>query len=202
MQVTNLNFSDEEKAALSEQNFFLLKNSASKKVVELMGGIESRIKEDLKKYTFNVEDLNVKIGKIFRGENYLLFPYVVLDYPKLFSTKSIFAFRTMFWWGHEFSFTLHLQGDALDIFKGALDKNLEMLSGKEVYLCVNDTPWQYNFEKDNYLPVENILAGKEEFLSKSFVKISRKIDVKLINEMPDYCLETFNLFASVILTDI
>src|SRR5688572_30593643 len=46
--------------------------------------------------------------KISRGENYKGLPYLILDNPRFFDKQDIFAIRTMFWWGHFFSITLHV----------------------------------------------------------------------------------------------
>ena len=40
--------------------------------------------------------------KISRGEQYLGLPYVMLDYPRIFSKENVFAIRTFFWWGNYF----------------------------------------------------------------------------------------------------
>lgn len=198
VQVTKLNFSEAERNALEEKEFFLLKSSATKKIVELFGEMELRIKEELENYDFDIEGLNVTTGKIFRGENYRLFPYVVLDYPKLFSTRTVFAFRTMFWWGHEMSFTLHLQGEAWERYRKVVKKNAGQLTDREVFYCVNESPWQYNFETDNYLPVGKTTDGLEKSLDKNFMKLSRKIPLSRLDEAVNVCVETFRLFADLL----
>lgn len=197
VQVTNFNFTPEEVAALCERNFFLLKNSATQKVINLLGLLEKEMKKEMKRYPIDVKELNKSSGKIFRGENYKHFPYIMLDCPRLFSTHSIFAFRSMFWWGHEFSFTLHLQGEALEKCRKSLYDNFNLLSGKEVFYCINDTPWQYNFDKENYLPFENVKDRREELLTKPFIKVSRKLNVDAHENVYEYGIESFKLFMGI-----
>lgn len=198
MQVTNFNFSQGEASAICERNFFILKNSATQKIIDLFALLEKEMKNELMLYPIDVNELNSSTGKIFRGENYRSFPYIVLDYPRLFSTNSIFAFRSMFWWGHEFSFTLHLQGQAFEKYKKSLNENFSHLPGKEVYFCVNDTPWQYNFDKENYLPLEEIIDRREELFTKPFIKISRKLNVDEYANAYDYAIESFKLFIGLL----
>jgi hypothetical protein len=198
VQVTNFNFSPEEEAAICERDFFLLKNSATKKIMDIFAQLEKNIIKGIKNYPIELTDLNKSKGKIFRGENYRLFPYILLDCPRLFSTRSVFAFRTMFWWGHEFSFTLHLQGEALDKYRNAAFKNFDSLSDKEVYYCINDTPWQYNFEKENYVLSDNIESRREELLTKPFIKLSRKLNADSHQKVLDYGMDTFKLFMGLI----
>jgi hypothetical protein len=198
VQVNNFNFSQEEVTAINERAFFLVKNSATKKVMELFGAIESEMKLWIRGNDFDIADLNISSGKIFRGENYKLFPYILLDYPRLFSKESIFSFRTMFWWGHEFSFTLHMEGAALDKNRNSLIKNIETLKDKNVFFCIHDSPWQYDFSKENYLPLEDIENIIQLLNEKSFIKISRKLPSSFHEEVFKFSLETFQLFLSLI----
>jgi len=198
VQVNNFNFSQEEAAAISERDFFIVKSSATKKVIDLFGAIEKEMKEWMAGQDFGLKDLNISSGKIFRGENYKLYPYILLDYPRLFSKQSVFSFRTMFWWGHEFSFTLHLEGEALDHFRDSLVTQIEKLKGKGVYFCVNDTPWQYNFTTENYLFLDELSEVNDLMRDKPFIKISRKMTVDSHEKVYNYCMDTFKLFLSVL----
>ena len=198
VQVNKLNFSQAETAAMLDREFFQLKSSATEKVVELFGNLERGLREKVAWIDLNFDDINVASGKIFRGENYRKYPYVVLDYPRQFSKQSIFSFRTMFWWGHEFSFTLHLQGDSLEKYRKTIFNNSETLNGQDVFFCVNDTPWQYFFEKENYLPIEELSNRSEEILTKPFIKLSRKLPVDAQEKVQQYCYETFKLFLDLL----
>src|SRR5205085_6167099 len=137
------------------------KHNATQKILELFGDLERTLKAEDLLHELHFDNLEKTTGKIFRGENYRKLPYVVLDYPKLFSADNVLAFRTMFWWGNEFSFTLHLQGRALDKFRAAIEKNIHTLQHKQFYFCVNDSPWQYSFTADNYLPLDELLSDSE-----------------------------------------
>ena len=198
VQVTNFNFSPEEEAAISERNFFLLKNSATQKIIELFGQLEVEITNEIQQLPIDLKEMNFSRNKIFRGENYKLYPYIILDCPRIFSISNVFAFRTMFWWGHEFSFTLHLQGDALEIYRKSLSNNFNILSNNEVFFCVNDTPWQYDFNKENYLPFENIIDRKQELLTKPFVKLSRKLNINSHTKVCKYGIDSFKLFMKLL----
>ncbi|HQW24051.1 MAG TPA: hypothetical protein PLI47_12175, partial [Bacteroidia bacterium] len=62
-------------------------------MVELFGQLEVELKKVVSASGLQVDNLNVSSGKIFRGENYRGFPYVLLDCPRLFNRESVFAFR-------------------------------------------------------------------------------------------------------------
>jgi hypothetical protein len=198
VQVTNLDFTDEEITALTDTDFFIIKDRVLTKIISFFGLLEEDLKKKFPEFEIGVNGLISSGGKVFRGENYKLHPYVVLDCPRLFSSQSVFAFRTMFWWSHEFSFTLHLQGEALEDKRDILLENIEGLFNKNVFWCVNNTPWQYNFDTENYQPIELISDLKEIILSKPFIKLSRKLKIEENRKASDYCLETFKLFMGTL----
>ena len=117
-----------------------------------------------------------------------------LDFPRVFGTESIFAFRCMFWWGNHFSFTLHLQGEAYSEQAARLAENKSRLEGKGYYLCVNASPWEYHFGPDNYKPLEEISASAfalNSMSQKSFIKISRRLELDDYKAIVSFGSETF-----------
>ena len=163
----------------------LTKASALKKVNLLLGNTLDRLKEKVQTSNFEFhQDIRSQSGKISQGENYNMLPYQVLDYPAHFEKTDIFALRTMFWWGHFFSVTLHLQGESLVKYRSSLLTNFDQLLKEELYIAVGNTPWQYHYEPDNYLPLEpehiSIIEQGE------FVKLSKKIPVNEFSKLPDF----------------
>jgi hypothetical protein len=193
-----MKFTPAEIAVMCDQDFFLRKDSVTGKLLEVFGEIESELRSELTGFKTITKDFNFSNGKIFRGENYKRFPYIVLDYPRIFSADSVFAFRTMFWWGHEFSFTLHLQGKALDKFREAIKKGLDSLKNKQVYFCVNDTPWQYHFEKENYWLIEEVQELENKVADAKFIKLSKKIPVESFNILYNSSIDTFKVFLEIL----
>lgn len=137
--------------------------------------------------------------KIFKGENYKGYPYLNMDFPRVFGTESIFAFRSMTWWGHPFSFTLHLQGEAYSALAGRLIVNINKLKGKGYYVCVNTSPWEYHFGRDNYLPIDEINLSDVPFNpgdKKSFIKLSRRLNLDDYQAIVPFGSETFRELIS------
>ena len=193
-QGTKITFSEAELDAILYPDFFYTKHAALQKVMELLSETEKVLREIVEKHPFLGEHTNIVSPKIFRGENYRKLPYMVLDYPRRFSTETIFAFRTMFWWGKEFSFTLHLQHAALDHFRNAIAKNISMLAGKQFYYAVYKTPWEYHFDPENYIPLDDLMKKADftnEMLSAPFIKLSRKIPIAEFEKAGNYAGETF-----------
>jgi hypothetical protein len=192
-QGTKITFSEAELDAILHPDFFYTKHAAMQKVMELLSETERILREIIVKHPSFAEHTNIDSPKIFRGENYRKLPYMVLDYPRRFSTETIFAFRTMFWWGKEFSFTLHLQHAALEHFRNSIIKNISELAGNQFYYSVHKTPWEYYFEPDNYRPLDDMLKEpdfKNELQSAAFVKLSRKIPIGDFENVSSYAGET------------
>lgn len=187
-------FTPTELETLHNTDFFSVKTSATKKIEHLFTVVYNEIKNVIEKENLSFpKEVDVQEGKLFRGENYLSLPYLMLDYPKHFSKESVFTFRTMFWWGNFFSCTLHVQGKALDKYRNALIKNLSSLRKKNIYICINNNPWQYHYKKENYLPVDKLpdTELKKLLLEKEFIKLSRKISIKDYKKISKFARESF-----------
>lgn len=187
-------FTPTELETLHNTDFFSVKTSATKKIEYLFTVVYNEIKNVIEKENLSFpKEVDVQEGKLFRGENYLSLPYLMLDYPKHFSKESVFTFRTMFWWGNFFSCTLHVQGKALEKYRNALIKNLSSLRKKNIYICINNNPWQYHYKKENYLPVDKLpdTELKKLLLEKEFIKLSRKIPIKDYKKISKFARESF-----------
>ena len=92
---------------VTDPAWILTKNSAIGKVVALFGELSGEWREMM----------GSRVGwgdpRISRGEQYKGLPWVMLDYPRVFGKENVLAVRTMFWWGHYFTVTLHLKGEYL-----------------------------------------------------------------------------------------
>jgi hypothetical protein len=205
VQDTKLTFSREEMDAISDSRFFFVKHEATQKIHALFGELEKELMKRISGYSFlGTAGLQVKDkGKIFRGENYQLLPYILLDCPRLFTTETVFSFRSMFWWGNEFSFTLHIQGKALEIFRESIRRNITILEGENFFFCVNDTPWQYSFDKKNYRLLDEMLHHdpvelNRQLTAKTFLKFSRKIELGKYRESIPIGIDTFEKLMEVL----
>ena len=190
-----LNFSAKELSYLQNTDFLLTKWEMMQRVKQLMREAEKLIRKDIHRFQeIFPEGTLDRAGKISKGENYHRLPYVVLDYPRNFSKKNIFAFRTMFWWGHYFSATLHLQGDYLNLYKQQLISNLSELQSAGYYICVHDNPWEYHFNTDNYQPLENFnVADFQTVLDRRvFTKLSRPLSLEAWVTLPNFARDTFS----------
>ncbi|MBO9732979.1 MAG: hypothetical protein J7623_30330 [Chitinophaga sp.] len=175
----NFDLTPEEATLVGSAHFIQLKNSAIDKVMGLMGNLERALAayDRDTDFPFQPEWL-LQGGKISKGEQYKGLPWVMLDYPRFFHKTGIFAFRTMFWWGHYFSATLHLAGNVKAHFSTALREAYLKLAEAGFQVYVQENPWEHDFENGNYCFIDTLsldewktLVSRHDFikLAKPFV---------------------------------
>lgn len=187
----------EELQLIRDKKVLLTKNDIISKVGELLSETWDSLKKISENSRFPFPDQNlITSGKISKGENYLGLPYQVLDYPALFTSKNVFAFRTMFWWGNFFSATLHLQGASLEFYRDKIIENISSLEYQNIFIGIGETPWHYHFEPNNYEPVS---IEHSKFMKKcSFLKLSKKIELQRWPELPSFSSEYFRLILAIL----
>jgi hypothetical protein len=192
-----MHLTEKELLILQDRGFLLTKATLLERINELLGQTREELKGCIESSNFPFPaGTDLIKGKISKGENYKNLPYMVLDYPTLFSKESIFAYRTMFWWGNFFSATLHLEGMALKYYRNSITLNLDKLLKKGVYIGVGDTPWQYHYEEDNYIILNE--THRDFITNCKFLKLSKKIELKKWNEVPEFSTNFFQLMLSVL----
>ena len=188
----------------SNIEFFLYKKRATDKIQKQFHLLRDEIYKEIQGCKNTIpNDADTITARIFKGENYKGLPYIMMDYPRLFNKTDVFAFRNMCWWGMHYSFTLHLSGAPLNDFRNKIALNINHLEGKEVYYCINDNPWQYHYEKDNYWNMDDLLTDssfdiKENIMERDFIKLSRKIPIDSWDEILVSGAETFKLFMDIL----
>ncbi|MGB1241473.1 MAG: hypothetical protein ACPG49_03055 [Chitinophagales bacterium] len=190
-------FSSQEMTILSDRNFLLTKKVALTKIMRLLGNLAQDLQQLPIHQNFQFpKGTDTKRGKISKGENYKGLPYMVLDFPKLFNKKNIFTYRSMFWWGNSFSFTLHIGGDYALQYQENILKNLKTLQQSEVFFCVNNTPWEYDFEAENYCNIADLdsIHVEEYIAANGFIKLSRSLPLQDWERVTCYGSSTYQLF--------
>lgn len=188
-----IQLSPEESGLVNNTQWILTKHVIIQKVYDMFGELNELFKKEAEPYHYLFPD-NIKYqsGKISQGNNYLLLPYVILDYPSFFWKERVFAIRTLFWWGNFFSVTLHLSGIYKEKFAIDSSSTLSYLQKNNYYLCINEDEWQHHFEKDNYIAARSItVTDFEAIKEKKFLKISKKISLSDWKNADEFLLQTF-----------
>ena len=181
LQATKITLSAQEKQLIGNSEWILIKHAVINKVIELLNNMLVHFKQTVETgMHFLPAELRTAAPKISKGENYLSLPYVILDYPKFFYKKDVFAIRTMFWWGNFISCTLHLGGRYKILFQENIIKNINKKILDGLYLCINENEWQHHFGEDNYKSILAFTNDEIELLIKKqpFIKIALKYNLE------------------------
>ena len=145
--------------------------------------------------------LNFSISpKISKGENYLGLPYVILDHPRISKDQNLFFVRSMFWWGHFFSSTLHLSGDYKEKGSPKLQTAYDLLSGNNYFVGINADPWQHHFGEGNYKRIKDL--SKTAFATvleeSAHIKIAAFWPLQQWNKAANNLIESWKLLTGLI----
>ena len=182
---TKITLSDAELAIVQETEWILTKHRIFTTVFSLFNDGLEGIKESISQNkNLAMPEILSAIPKIYKGENYRLFPYVIMDYPAVFSKQNIFALRAMFWWGHFFSITLVISGKYKEAFGQNILSKLKNAPGC-FYICVNEDEWEHNFDTENFIEMADAsIKIIEKILDKTFLKIALRYPLTQWNDMP------------------
>ena len=202
MNPAKIRLSQTEMELVNNADLILTKNAILKKVNELLGNQQAKQQQYVKLHAAGLpEKVSGSSPKISKGENYQGLPYLILDYPRLFEHENIFAVRTMFWWGHFFSVTLHLSG----IYKKEAEEKLiasyKAIRENGYYFYINEDQWGHHFENNNYVLLSEL--NKNDFeksvRENSFVKLANKISLQQWDNaeeiLQDYFKEIIEILA-------
>jgi hypothetical protein len=183
-EASKLTFSAEELQLVTNTSWILTKRTVIDKVCSLLGGQSAFLQQQVRTAALPAAIINSS-PKIAKGENYRQLPWVMLDYPRMFDKENVFAIRTLFWWGHFFSVTLHLSGSYKKQFENKLAANIPLLKAHHFFICINEDVWQHHFNEDNYLPAAALHEEeiRNVFARAAFIKIAFRHPLQQWSEM-------------------
>jgi hypothetical protein len=185
MNPAKIRLSAKETELVTNTEWILTKNGILQKVNLLLAALQVQQEKIIKTHADLLPAAVTQSSpKISKGENYKGLPYLVLDYPRLFTKEDTCAVRTMFWWGHFFSITLQLSGVYKKQFELKIIAAYELLKQKNFFYSPNQDEWEHHFEEDNYVPLSQVT--KEQFAlyvtGHSFLKIAANISLQQWDE--------------------
>ena len=134
-------------------------------------------------------------AKISRGENYRGLPWVILDYPRIFGREDVLAIRTMFWWGHPFSVTLHLKGRYQALYVPVIERRSARLAEAGFQAGIGADEWRHEHAPDNYAPLAEVGHGG---MDRPFVKLSAAVGLDRWAEAPELLTALFGVLAATL----
>jgi hypothetical protein len=201
MDIANLALSTKELQLVSDSSIIFTKNAIINKVCALFDDLSNSYLSE----TLNASTLSTISPKISKGEQYQGLPYVMLDYPRLFSKEDVLAIRTFFWWGNFFSITLHLKGKYQKKCIEPILKNFEMLKENNFYVSSTTNEWEHHPVIGNSLNVKNLdyTTFEKIAVEHPFLKISKTFPLNLWENSIPLLKEEFILLINCLnLTNI
>jgi hypothetical protein len=200
MEATKILLSADELNLVQNTHWLLTKNNIIEKAKAMFGGLAASMQDEINANAHKLpEIIHLFSPKVFKGEYYQGLPYVMLDYPRVFTKEDVLAIRTMFWWGNFFSVTLQLKGSYRQLYGDKLLQNRELLAAKGFYVSVSEDEWRHDFQPDNYVPVELNSDKLEQAIKGPFVKLAAKIELSHWNDalqlVGEYQLAMIRLLA-------
>ena len=196
MSKAKVRLSAKEQELVVNADWILTKNAIIQKVNAFFGEVCETYQGLVAANPALASDPAFAIGpKISKGDQYEGLPWVMLDYPRVFSVKDVFAVRTFFWWGNQMSITLQLQGKYQQFYSNAIQQYFFLRAGNPHaqypwFVCINpDDPWQHHFREDNYVPAAQFPPAA--FAQLPFLKLAKKIPLEEWDDMEFFLQETF-----------
>jgi hypothetical protein len=178
--------------------WILTKNKIVIKICDLFSMLAKEMESDLLQISLPQEIMRTT-AKISKGENYKGLPYIVLDYPRLFTKENVFAIRTLFWWANYFSITLHLKGVYMEMFLEKIKKNKSLFAENDFFINTTNE-WQHSLHESDYVLLKHADASaiEKNFLQNDLLKLSAKVELNKWNQSQQLILQLFRKIISVL----
>jgi hypothetical protein len=180
---TKILLSEEELSLVQNTHWLLTKNNIIEKAKSMFGSLATTLQNEVEQQKDKLPEATLLFSpKIFKGEYYQGLPYVMLDYPRIFTRDHVFAMRTMFWWGNFFSVTLQLKGSYQQLFAPVLMDKTAKLARRGFYICVSTDEWRHVFEPGNYERIQPTCTNLDMAMEGAFVKIAVQVPISQWND--------------------
>lgn len=182
-----INLSELESTLISNPEWILVKNQILQKVTRLFAELAELYLSNPANANLPEEIISIP-PKISKGDQYKGLPYLVLDFPRFFDKKHVFAIRTFFWWGNYFSATIHLKGRYRELYA---EKILNMMSGNqktEWMINISEEEWIHDLtETEHWMKFSE--ADRDKVKKSDLFKISAAIPVLKWDEAGNFLSE-------------
>lgn len=176
MQGSKVMFSESELKLVADKEVILTKMQIIEKVYEAFGKLGNLNFDAYQLLSLRFPELYQSIPKISKGEFYEGFPWVMLDFPKVFNKKEgHFAVRNFFWWGHGFYFQLHFSGQYLTFHEPLLlhPDFRELIDAYNVYAGQPEDPWVHKLPQIGLQKISDLgRLAKSDTYFKMIIPVS------------------------------
>lgn len=174
---------------ISNKKNFELKQATDEAIAELLHlsrqEILKLIADNSKKYQIPKEASHMP-RKINKGNNHKGYPFMVSDFPCVFSADHVFSFRIMVWYGQSITISLMLSGRFQEdyIIPKPLIKvgNYQMMKSRSL--------WSDSYQNEaRYLDEYNIKDTEQK--PSNSLQLFRQIDIGRVSDLPELTKNCF-----------
>lgn len=185
--MANVMLSDRELEMVTNAELILTKNRIIQRVMELFGNVSASaqtiLASGLLKGLPEVQAIGPKISK---GEQYQELPWVMLDYPRLFSNQHVLAIRCFFWWGNYVSVVLHLKGDYMEKHRAALQVSVW---AEGTLFDTGHDEWNNDLIHPDFQPIAQVPAAVWQ--ERSYLRIATKIPLSEWDHIESFLINQY-----------
>lgn len=197
--MTKIQLSANEMQLVTDPSWILTKHRVIAKVYHLFGALSDQMQAFL---AVNSSVLPAEIfqlpPKISKGEQYEALPYVVLDYPRLFSKVDVFAIRCFFWWGNYFSITWHIKGKFQRQYQEQIVAAIQTNQLPHHYCSMAGNEFNFDLNgKDYALTSAMGASGFSSIQDAPFLKISYRVAFEHWNTAQEQLMKAFQHFITI-----
>ncbi len=198
-------FTAEETSLLADQHFFRAKAQIMAKMRHSLSATHAALKEEVSSTSLlTPPGFNQATCQFVKGEHLESFPYQYLDFPKHFHNSNVFAFRTLFWWGHHVVCALLLEGEGIKQHKARIVDRFHQLAGQGLELSLAPTLWEWKRGEGYTLPITHDRKAQiaAVLAERSFLKIVRFLPFTdpraQSGHVPEFSRETFRAILPIV----
>lgn len=200
-QQPSIVFDQQETDLMYDPALFPLKRRINHKLYALFEQLKNLLKDTSIHREFNFPaDCDTVTGKISQGENHQAYPWVMLDFPKLFHKNRIFSFRTLFWYGHGFSNSIVVGGDCCETYIEKLLSNKSNLHDHNIYFSFAPDPWEHEVNGADSRLLESVFPAAllEQVSKHQFFKLSNRFSGNSGEVIINKSLQNYNHMLGVL----
>jgi len=181
-------FTPDEVALMAEAEFFRAKAVIMRKIRDLLGRVQDRLREEVAQATLLAPpDFDPANCQFVKGEHLEQCPYQYLDYPKHFAGGNTFTFRSLFWWGHHLAFALMLEGPHLKQYKRNIIDRFHLMAGCDLEMSLAPDFWEWKRGEGYTLALSHDRKARlgAVIAERSFLKIARFVPISGFDALQD-----------------
>ncbi|MGC8751385.1 hypothetical protein [Hydrotalea sp.] len=192
--MANVKLSTAELELVTNIPVILTKNRIINAVQEIFWEITMEYQRCIKN-TYHLPDKVKSISpKIYKGENYEGLPWVMLDYPRYFTSTDELAIRSYFWWGNYFSITLLLSGEFISRFAAGIESLAK--AQHDWHLMTHEDKWQHTINNSNSKLLKGIKTA--ELLQMPFIKVVKTLPLQQWDVAPAFFTTSFESLVKMV----